>query len=425
MARLPRIVARAGWGMADQAASSLTNFAMGIVVARTYGAADLGVYGLVFTTYLVALNVARASTIEPLLIRFSNTDGATWRDATERMSGLSLIVGVGSGAICLAFGVVVGGTLGACFAALGVALPGLLVQDAWRFAFISNGRPRDAFLNDAAWGLLLLPVVVLLVRADQPGIASLVLAWGLTGTLAALLGIAQAGLRPRPGGARAWITAHGDLGRPLTAQAIISLGAGQFSAYGIAIVAGLAAAGTLRAAQLLMGPAVFVTQALQLVAVPEARRLLARSPAALVRALVVYAFAVSALLFACGLFFVLLPDQAGTALIRQNWEPAKGVMLAVAFSWVTEWVRVAGALGLRVLAQGNRLLVVGAIGSAASLAGAVGGAAIGGAFGGAVGTGLGTAVGAVATWWHFRSALAGLGTPAVAGMRASGSATVL
>ncbi len=425
MARLPRVVARAGWGMADQAASSLTNFAMGIVVARTYGAADLGVYGLVFTTYLIALNVARASTIEPLLIRFSNADATTWRSATERMSGLTLIVGAVSGALALAFGAIVGGTLGACFVALGVALPGLLVQDAWRFAFISNARPRDAFLNDLAWGVMLLPVVVLLVQTQQPHISWLVLAWGLTGTLAALLGVAQAGLRPHPRGARGWLAEQGDLGRPLTAQAVISLGAGQFSTYGIAIVAGLAAAGTLRAAQLLMGPAVFLTQALQLIAVPEARRLLDRSPSALVRALVVYAVVVASLLFACGLFFALLPDRIGVALIRQNWEPAQGVILAVAFSWVTEWARVAAALGLRVLAQGNRLLLVGAIGSVGSLAGAIGGAAIAGAYGGAVGTGLGTAVGAIATWWQFRRALASVRGPVVADVRSASSATVL
>ena len=43
--RLPRqAVRRLGWGVADQAVSSLTNFAVSIYVARTLGAVQFGAF---------------------------------------------------------------------------------------------------------------------------------------------------------------------------------------------------------------------------------------------------------------------------------------------------------------------------------------------------------------------------------------------
>jgi len=45
---------RAGWGLADQAFSSLTNFAVGLLIARTVGPADFGAFSLAFALYNVA-----------------------------------------------------------------------------------------------------------------------------------------------------------------------------------------------------------------------------------------------------------------------------------------------------------------------------------------------------------------------------------
>jgi hypothetical protein len=50
--------ARLGWGIADQAVSSITNLAQGIVVARSLGAADFGAFSLAWVTYSVILNLA-------------------------------------------------------------------------------------------------------------------------------------------------------------------------------------------------------------------------------------------------------------------------------------------------------------------------------------------------------------------------------
>jgi len=50
---------RLGWGVADQGISSLSNFALGLFVARSIGASGFGAFALAFITYTVVINAAR------------------------------------------------------------------------------------------------------------------------------------------------------------------------------------------------------------------------------------------------------------------------------------------------------------------------------------------------------------------------------
>jgi hypothetical protein len=66
-------VRRLGWGLADQALSSLTNFALAVLVARAVSTSALGAFGLSFTTYTITLGATRALCSEPLTVRYSAT----------------------------------------------------------------------------------------------------------------------------------------------------------------------------------------------------------------------------------------------------------------------------------------------------------------------------------------------------------------
>ena len=78
---------RLGWGLADQSLSSLTNFALAVLVARSVSIAALGAFGLAFTTYTVTLNATRALCSEPLTVRYSATDEAEWREGASAATG--------------------------------------------------------------------------------------------------------------------------------------------------------------------------------------------------------------------------------------------------------------------------------------------------------------------------------------------------
>src|ERR1700679_3150704 len=148
---------RLSWGVADQAVSSLTNFAVSIYVARVLGAAQLGAFSLAFVTYGFLLNASRGLATDPLLVRYSGVDHAIWRQAVAKCTGTAASVGLVAAACTLVAAALMHGTTRAGFLALGLTLPGLLLQDSWRFSFFAAGRGLQAFLNDLVWAVVLIP----------------------------------------------------------------------------------------------------------------------------------------------------------------------------------------------------------------------------------------------------------------------------
>ena len=59
---------RVSWGLGDQAVFSLTNFAVGIYVARTLGLTDFGIFSLAWVTYSVVVSLSRGLSTDPLSV---------------------------------------------------------------------------------------------------------------------------------------------------------------------------------------------------------------------------------------------------------------------------------------------------------------------------------------------------------------------
>ena len=128
---------------------------------------QFGAFSLAYVTYAFALNASRGLATDPLLVRFSGTDLPTWRRAVASCTGTAAVVGLAAGACVLAAAALLSGTTRLAFLALGLTLPGLLLQDSWRFSFFALGRGSQAFLNDTVWAVVLLPALVLL-RVTRP-----------------------------------------------------------------------------------------------------------------------------------------------------------------------------------------------------------------------------------------------------------------
>ena len=175
---------RLSWGVADQAVSSLTNFAVSIYIARTLGAVQYGAFSLAYVTYGFALNASRGLATDPLLVRFSGTNVPTWRRAVgEYASGTAVIAGLATGSVVLVAAALLDGPARLAFFALGLTLPGLLLQDSWRFAFFALGRGSQAFINDVIWGVTLLPALLFLRATGHANVFWFVFAWGATATV--------------------------------------------------------------------------------------------------------------------------------------------------------------------------------------------------------------------------------------------------
>ncbi|MFE3096166.1 hypothetical protein ACFXG1_20380 [Streptomyces sp. NPDC059248] len=397
------LAGRLSWGLADQAVCSMTNFAVGIYVARSLGLAAFGVFSLAWVTYGVMLGVSRGLATDPLVVRFSGVPEASWRAAAARSSGTALAVGAVVGAVCLAAGLSVGGDLGLAFACLGVVLPGLLLQDAWRYSFFAAGTGRKAFANDLLGAVALVPAMVVAARVGS--VAAFVIAWGAAAAVAAGYGCLQSGIRPRVTGARDWLRAHRDLGyRYLVENAGIS-GAAQLRAYGLGAIVGVGAVGVIRGAELLLGPFLAVLMGLSLVTVPEAARVLRQAPHRLRSFCLLLGAGQAAAALLWGGALLLVPDRFGTFVLGGVWHPASELIVPATLGVVGASLGTGAAAGLRALAAARRSLRSQLFASVCYVGGGLGGAAAAGTAGSAWGVAAATVTGSAVWWLHLRSAL--------------------
>ena len=404
--RLIPTVRRLGWGVADQGISSLSNFAIGLFVARSFGASSFGAFTLAFITYTVVINASRGLATDPLLVRYSGRAGRRWRSATSAATGSALVVGVTVGVLCVLAGLFLPDPMGPVFIALGIGLPGLALQDSWRFAFFAAGRGSAAFINDLFWTVLLFGALLILHGvADTP--AHALLAFGATATLASLLGMAQARTVPRPLRGLEWFRTHRELSVRYLIENISTSGASQLRAFVVGAVAGLAAVGYVRASEILMGPFFVVLMGISQVAVPEASRVFHRDSRHLARFCFVLGGVQAAAAVAWGLLLLtVFPFGPGPALLKELWMPTAQLIPPITLTVAAASFVTAAIAGLRAMGLARRSLRA----QLTSAALYVIGGSIGAVLAGAVGTSWGVTIAeflAVLVWWHqLRLALA-------------------
>lgn len=403
-ARLRGPLRRLSWGLGDQAVSSLTNFAVGMFVARSLGATDFGIFSLAWVTYGVALNISRGLATDPLVVRFSGVDTPSWRGAVSRSGGTAVAVGLVTGLCCVLGGIGLGGHLASAFVALGIVMPGLLLQDAWRYSFFAHGQGGRAFANDMVWAVALVPALLLADR--HPSVLGFVLAWGLAGGLAAVFGAVQARIVPSVRATLVWLREQRDLGGRYLVENVTLGGSTQLWMYGLGAIAGLAAVGAVRGAQLLLGPFLALLMGLSLVAVPEAARVLRRSAHRLPLFCMLLGGIqlVAALVWGLGILF-LLPDAVGTLVLGSVWGPALAVVLPATVSTMCAGFATGAASGLRALGAARRSLRAQLLVSATMVVGGLAGAALDGARGSYWGVALASIFRIAVWWWQLRAAM--------------------
>ena len=381
---------------------SVSNAAVSFYVARELGATQFGAFSLAYVTYSFALTGSRGLSTDSLLVRFSGTHLVTWRRAVAQCTGTALVTGLLTGACALVAAALLGGAPGLAFLALGLVLPGLLLQDSWRYSFFALGRGSQAFLNDTIWTLMLVPPLLFLRITHHNTVFWFIIAWGAAAMVAACVGPLQARVIPRPPNVWAWVSQHRDLAFRYLAENTSNSGAGQLRIYGVGAIAGLAAVGYVQAAGLLMGPFLVIFLGISLVTVPEATRVLRQSPQhlRLYCVLVGAGMAVLALVWG-GALLVALPRGLGELLLgKQLWRPASRLVVPFTISVMGACVIAGATAGLHALGAARRSLRAMLLSSAVFLGCGLVGAYFGGATGTVRGAALATWVGAILWWWQ-------------------------
>jgi O-antigen/teichoic acid export membrane protein len=397
-------VRRLGWGVADQAVSSVENFVLGVFVARTMGAQSLGAMSLALITYALVVAAARGLATDPLMVRFSAVGVDRWRVGVRAAIGTGAVVGVLAGVVMLASALaarsVIGpGELVATFIALAVGLPGLVIQDGWRSAFFAAGRGAQAFLNDLAWTLLLFGVLAVM-WGQQASAPAAVLAYGLTATVAAVLGSVQARTLPRARLFRRWLHEQRDLGPRFLVENVTLGASGSVRSYAVAGTSGLSAAGGVRGAEMLIGPVAALLMGISQVAIPEVARWLPRGRQGVRRVTAGISLGLASVSVVWGLvLLVVFPLGPGSLLLGDVWPAAQALLPAVVVSVTLGCTQVGPSAALRALGRADRSMRTQIFNSVVfivlGVVGALGWGAQGAVWGSAVAAGVGGL-----TWWR-------------------------
>ena len=384
--------------LVDQGLSSGTNFIASLAAARALDARGLGVFAVAFATYLIAQGIARAACGEALIVRHAGAPADRWPALTRASTGLATAIGLVVGAPAVVVGVLLGGGLGGALIALGLVLPGLLVQDAWRYCLLGQGRPGAAALLDGIWLVLLVPACTLALAADEPGPATLVLAWGGAGALSVLGAVALDRVLPDLRAGRHFLVEDRVLIRRYCLEFLTGYGAYQLLVYGLAAQFGLALAGLLRLALTALSPMNVLFQGTYTIATLHGIGLRDAGSRALVRWSAAVALALAGVATAWTAVILLLPTSVMTTLLGETWPDAEPLVPALGVWLIAIGVQSGAATGLHSIADSARSLRAQLLSSPAILVLAYLGALLGGAQGVAVGYALAGLV-ALAVWW--------------------------
>jgi O-antigen/teichoic acid export membrane protein len=246
--------------------------------------------------------------------------------------------------------------------------------------------------------------VALVIATDNQSTASLMIAWAGSGWLAAAVGLAQGGIRPRFPHAISWLREQRDLTFRYFGEFVISSGATQLSVFLVGALATLADVGRLRAGQIILGPLNVLFQGAGLVAVAETSRLLANSPGKLDHAIFGISGVLAAGSLAWAVIALMVPSSVGQALMGGNWAGGQALLVPLTISILGYALAYGPMTGLRALAAAPASLRARIFDSTALLLMSTVGAATAGATGVAWGHAVMGCLRVPNWWWHFRKA---------------------
>jgi len=388
----------------DQALSSVSNIATAIVAAATLSARDFGAFGIAVLVYGLALGVTRGIVTEPLISMHSHIEAESLRPRLSAAAGSATELGIVFALGVAAIGMIVGGVSLTALGCLALVLPGLVVQDAWRYCFVAWGRPKSAVINDSVWCGIEAVALVLLLATGNLTLGTVVLAWGGSGAIAGLVGSAQAGMAPTLLSTRRWLGEHRHLSWRYTTEFALATGSSQIALILLGAIAGLAALGALRGALVFFGPIVVIFTGSYLALAAEGARM--RDQPARLRRIMAYTSCALVVVGSVSLLTgVFLPQSIGRSIFGDTWAPARRVLVPVGLAVLGNCAASGAVVGLRALAAAKESLrarlIVAPLSMVAPLVGAAWGAA-----GFAIGLAITAWFGVFVWWGQFGRALA-------------------
>jgi hypothetical protein len=320
------------WVVADQIASSATNFAGSALAAGLLTAGDFGSWSIGFTAYVLVLAATRTWAGDVLLLVVPaerQSDKVYASGATT----LALAVGTVTGVCFLVLGLLPDGSLGAALTALGLVLPTMLVQDAIRYSLLAQGRAREACLNDTIWFGLAVAGLMILRLTDTDSVFLAMLAWGAPTIVCSAVGLLQTGAAPQRANLSIWIHRVRHLSSRISAEYVVFIiSSMSFLITVLGVTRDMSSVGAVRGAQVLLGPSTVIFAATTIIVTPQMVRR-HREGEPIVRTGIRQSIINAVAIIAFGTAALMTPDAIGVRIFGATWDPAvaKLPIIALAF----------------------------------------------------------------------------------------------
>lgn len=342
--------------MADQGMSSLTNFALTIVVLRTMPLPEFGVFSLVYALYQLTLSAGRALVGQPLAIRFSASPAETRDPETKDALGAALVVGFAAAIPIAIAAQVTSGPLSRGLIAVAISLPLLLVQDAWRFGLFAAGHPQRAFVIDLIWGVGQVLSVVIILLGPGPSLFLYLLGWGLSGAISVAIPAIATRTALKPIRGIAWLRSNQDLGIRYVAESALLNGAEQAVRVLIGIVAGLEILGALNGTRTIFGLITVLILGAEVFGITEGTRILERNPGRHQRFTSGLAVVLTIAPLMVAAVLALVPQSLGVSAVGDSWTEIRRLVWPVGILVAAQGFTSAYRIGLRSLADARSSL---------------------------------------------------------------------
>lgn len=380
--------------LSDQAISSVTNFGLTFLAARTLGVEDFGLFTTAYLIYIIAVGAVQALVGQELVLLRKATPSRLV--AIRSALGFLVIGSIIPGVVL----VIVGMALppwGLVFVAMGALFPPLMIQEGLRCAAALLRAPQLALVGDAAWLLLAIAGFALVLPAngsfETP--AGIVVIWGVSGAVSVLVmylplrrSLRRARSVPRRYLARSF------LGHRFLAEYLLVSGTQNLSVLSLGFFASTTAIGALRGSTTLYGPLRAVFNAVSSFGTPMIMDV-RRNRRVLVMILLSTGFAAVAGLFT--LLLLSLNVEAGRQVLGETWPNVVPLLLPTGVQFIAMAFSRLGYVALRLDAP-KSTLVLRLIASIVFLALFFGGFVLGDVLGAAWGAAVAGALQSLLVW---------------------------
>lgn len=267
---------RAVLTLLDQGLASLSNFSVGVVVARVAGASGLGGFAIAYAGWQLLSAMHRSLITDPMAIE-GDVRKAHVTEGIQKGLAADILLGLTGAIILAALGLLLiltgQHTFGTAVLAMAPWLPVLTVQDYWRWMGFLSGKPGHALANDIVFNCAQGAAIILVFAVHLHSVVAVIASWGIGGVAGALFGLRQHRVSPSFVGGLALLRSRWSLSKWLAANQLVGTGQMQISVVIAAAILGPIGLGGFKAAQALVtGPAGVLVQAGGSIGLPEATK---------------------------------------------------------------------------------------------------------------------------------------------------------